>query len=196
MKRIVLSVILLVSPLLPQLLAQRSQLGNPPKPRPAFPAQTDAPAPAKPSPKFNVDTITTRLNGPWSLAFLPDGNFLVTEGAGTIRTIRPDGVVSAPIAGVPAVKVVAAQGLHDVALDPDFVRNRMLYITYFAPPPGEEPALWPNEFFYQMVWTKSLAERRTMNLGMERVARARLSDDNKRLENLEVLIDGGVSAAS
>lgn len=187
MKRILLSALLLVLP----LLAQRSQLGNPPKPKPAFPGQTDAPAPAKPSPKFNVDTITTRLNGPWSLAFLPDGNFLVTEGAGTMRTIRPDGVVSAPIAGVPPVKVVAAQGLHDVALDPDFVRNRMLYITYFAPPRGEEPALWPNDFFYQMVWTKSLAERRTMNLGMERVARARLSDDNKRLENLEVLIDGG-----
>jgi glucose/arabinose dehydrogenase len=67
----------------------------------------------------------------------------------------------------------------------------MLYITYFAPPPGEEPALWPNEFFYQQVWTKSLSERRTMNLGMEHVARARLSDDNKRLENLEVLLDGG-----
>ncbi len=187
MKRIVLSMILLAAP----LAAQRSKLGNPPKPKPAFPAQTDAPAPAKPSPQFNVDTITTRLNGPWSLAFLPDGNFLVTEGAGTMRTIRPDGVVSAPIAGVPPVKVVAAQGLHDVALDPNFVRNRLLYITYFAPPPGEEPALWPNEFFYQMVWSKSLAERRTMNLGMERVARARLSDDNKRLENLEVLIDGG-----
>ena len=187
MKRIVLSVMLLTAP----LAAQRSKLGNPPKPKPAFPAQTDAPAPAKPSPQFNVDTITTRLNGPWSLAFLPDGNFLVTEGAGTMRTIRPDGVVSAPITGVPPVKVVAAQGLHDVALDPDFVRNRILYITYFAPPRGEEPALWPNEFFYQMVWTRSLAERRTMDLGMERVARARLSDDNKRLENLEVLIDGG-----
>jgi hypothetical protein len=48
----------------------------------------------------------------------------------------------------------------------------MLYITYFAPQSGENPALLPNEFFYQQVWTKSLAERRTMNLGMERVARA------------------------
>src|SRR5580692_3446529 len=161
------------------------------KPKPAFPGQTEAPAPAKLSRPFATETITNRLSAPWSLAFLPDGNFLVTEGAGTMRTVRPDGVVSAPIAGVPPVKVVAAQGLHDVALDPDFVRNRMLYITYFAPPRGEEPALWPNEFFYQMVWTKSLPERRTMNLGMERVARARLSDDNKRLENLEVLIDGG-----
>ena len=69
-------------------------------------------------------------------------------------------LVSAPIDGFPPVKVVAAQGLHDVALDPDFARNRTLYFTYFAPPPGEEPALWPTEFFYDQVWTKSLAERR------------------------------------
>ena len=187
MKKPLIALVVLASP----LLAQRSQLGNPPKPKPAFPQQTDAPEPKTPSPKLNVETITNRLNGPWSLAFLPDGNFLVTEGSGTMRTVRPDGVVSAPIAGVPPVKVVAAQGLHDVALDPDFVRNRILYFTYFAPPRGEDAALWPNEFFYQKVWTKSLAERRTMNLGMERVARARLSEDNKRLENVEVLIDGG-----
>ena len=120
MKKLLLSIVLLTS----SLLAQRSQLGNPPKPKPAFPGQTDAAAPAKPSPKLNIETITTRLNGPWSLAFLPDGNFLVTEGIGTMRIVRPDGVVSAPIAGVPPVKVVAAQGLHDVVLDPDFARNR------------------------------------------------------------------------
>jgi glucose/arabinose dehydrogenase len=161
------------------------------KPKPAFPGQTEAPAPAKPSSPFAMQTITNRLSAPWSLAFLPDGNFLVTEGAGTMRIVRPDGVVSAPIAGVPGVKVVAAQGLHDVLLDPDFARNRLLYFTYFAPPRGEEPALWPNEFFYEQVWTKSLAERRTLSLGMERVARARLSDDNKRLEDLRILSDGG-----
>jgi glucose/arabinose dehydrogenase len=180
-----------VALLLSSAFAQTSQLGNPPKPKPAFAGQTDAPAPAKPSPKITVETITTRLNGPWSLAFLPDGNFLVTEGSGTMRTVRPDGVVSAPIAGVPPVKVVAAQGLHDVVLDPDFARNRLLYFTYFAPPRGEEPALWPNEFFYDNVWTKSLAERRTLQLGTECVARARLSEDNKRLEKVEVLLEGG-----
>ena len=137
-----------------------------------------------------MDTITTRLNGPWSLAFLPDGNFLVTEGAGTMRTIRPDGVVSAPIAGVPPVKVVAAQGLHDVALDPDFVRNRMLYITYFAPPRGKTGAMCQSVLLSDGL--NPISHRTaTADLGLERVARARLSDDNKRLENLEVLIDGG-----
>ena len=161
------------------------------KPKPAFAGQAEAPAPAKASPKINIETIATRLSGAWSLAFLPDGNFLVTEGNGTMRTVRRDGVVSAPIAGVPPVKQVAAQGLHDVLLDPDFTRNRLLYITYFAPPKGEEPGLWPSEFFYERVWTKPFAERRTMQVGMERIARARLSEDNRKLENLEVLLDGG-----
>jgi glucose/arabinose dehydrogenase len=161
------------------------------KPKPAFPGQTEAPGPAKPSRPLEIQTITNRLSAPWSLAFLPDGNFLVTEGVGSMRIVRPDGWVSAPIAGGPGVKVIAAQGLHDVLLDPDFAKNRLLYITYFAPPRGEDPAMWPTEFFYEQVWTKSLAERRTLSLGMERVGRARLSDDNKRLEDFRVLIDGG-----
>jgi aldose sugar dehydrogenase len=162
-----------------------------PKPQPAFAGQTEAPPPAKAS-SVTVETITNRLSNPWSLAFLPDGNFLVTEAYGTMRIVARNGVVSAPITGVPGVKVVAAQGLHDVALDPNFSQNRLLYFTYFAPPRGEEPAMWPNEFFYDQVWTKSLAERRTMSLGTERVGRARLSRDNKSLEDVVVLIDGGV----
>jgi len=158
--------------------------------KPAFPGQTNAPAPSKPSAPFNVETVASRLNGPWSFAFLPDGTFLVTESSGSMRIVRRDGVVSAPLGGLPPVKSVAAQGLHDVVLDPDFARNRLLYFTYFAPPKGEAPAIWPIEFFYERVWTKSLAERRTMDLGMERVARARLSDDNGRLEQVETLAEG------
>jgi glucose/arabinose dehydrogenase len=158
--------------------------------KPAFPGQTNAPAPAKPSPPFTVETVTARLSGPWSLAFLPDGNFLVTESAAAMRVVRPDGVISAPIAGLPDVKVVAAQGLHDVLLDPDFARNRRLYFTYFAPPRGEAPGIWPLEFFYERVWTKPLAERRTMAIGMERVARATLSEDYRSLQNVEVIAEG------
>jgi glucose/arabinose dehydrogenase len=161
-----------------------------PKPKPAFPGQTGATAPAKASPSFEITTVTARLDSPWSVAFLPDGNFLVTESVGDMRIVRPDGVVFAPIAGVPGVKVVAAQGLHDVLLDPDFARNRLLYFTYFAPPQGEEPAIWPTEFFYEHVWTRPVAERRTMNIGTERVARARLSDDNRHLEDVQTLAEG------
>jgi len=171
-------------------IAFASLLAQPLQPKPAFQGQTQAPAPPKPSAPVTVETIAGGLTGAWAVAFLPDGNFLVTQNAGTMRVVRPDGVVLGPIAGVPAVKSVAAQGLHDVLLDPEFPKNRTLYFTYFAPPKGEAAGTWPIEFFYEQVWTRPLAERRTMQLGMERIARARLSTDNMRLEDVEVLAEG------
>ncbi len=178
---------LYVAPLFPQ---NRYSGDAPVKPKPAFPGQTGAPPPAKPSPPVKIESITNRLTSPWSVALLPDGNFLVTESIGLMRIVRPDGVVSGPLAGVPDVKVVAAQGLHDVVLDPDFAQNRLVYFTYFAPPRGEKPAIWPVEFFYQKVWTKPLAERRLTDIGTERAARARLSADETKLEDLQILAEG------
>jgi glucose/arabinose dehydrogenase len=134
--------------------------------------------------------VTTRLTSPWSLAFLPDGTFLVTENGGTLRVVKADGTVSDPIQGTPGVRSVGAEGLHEVVLDPDFARTRMIYFTYLAPPVGEAAGPWPLENLYEKVWAAPLAERRTMKIGRERVARARLSDDTKRLENLEVIGEG------
>jgi glucose/arabinose dehydrogenase len=162
-----------------------------PEPKPAFAGQTDAPPPKQPS-KYRVETITDRLTGPWALAFLPDGNFLVSERRGTLRTVSPTGEVSEPIAGVPPVKIVAAQSFHDLVLDPNFARNRYVYFTYFAPPKGEPAKEWPIEHYYNDVWNKTLAERRVLDLGEETVGKARLSADNRRLENFEVLIQAHV----
>jgi glucose/arabinose dehydrogenase len=164
---------------------------SPPKPKPAFAGQTEAPAPSKPSPPINVQTVATGLTGAWALAILPNGALLVTQNSGTMRVVRPDnGSVSAPLAGVPGVKATAAQGLHDVVLDPDFARNRTLYFTYFAPPRGQAPATWPITHFYEDVWTKPFAERRTMDLGTERVARAKLSEDLTTITDVDVLAEG------
>ena len=175
----------------PFSFAQGRYAGDAPrKPKPAFAGQTDAPKPVSPSAAPKVESITNRLTTPWAVALLPDGNFLVTESIGTMRIVRPDGVVSAPLGGVPDVKVVAAQGLHDVVLDPEFARNRTLYFTYFAPPRGEKPAIWPVEFFYQNVWNKPMAERRLMDIGTERIARARLSPDESKLEDVLTLAEG------
>ncbi|HXO43862.1 MAG TPA: PQQ-dependent sugar dehydrogenase [Candidatus Cybelea sp.] len=172
------------------LRAQAPKASDFPAPKPAFPGQTNAPAPQKASPPLTVDTIVGRLSSPWAMAFLPDGKMLITERNGAMRIARMDGVYSAPIAGVPGVKVVAAQSLHDVVLDPHFAQNRLIYFSYFAPPPGEDPAVWPNSFFYAQVTDKPLSERRTASIGTERVARARLSNDEKSLENVQVLLDG------
>ncbi len=158
-----------------------------PAPQPAFPGQTHAPAPAtRVTPHVEV-LVHGTLALPWSLAFLPDGKMLVTEFTGNMRTIDARGVISTPIAGVPGVKAIGALGLHDVALDPDFSHNRLLYFTYFAPPPGEPPAIWPNE-----KTGVPLAERRRIPFGFERVARARLREDDLALEEVRTLLEGGV----
>jgi glucose/arabinose dehydrogenase len=159
-----------------------------PKPTPAFPGQTEAPA-RKSATKFAVETLTTGLSSPWSLSFLPDGKMLVTELKGTLRLLTPEGVHSV-IEGMPPVKTVAAQGLHDVVLDPGFAHNRLIYFAYFAPPSGEPAAFWPNVFAYDRVFNLSVAERRRVRLGMEQVARARLSEDETHLENVAVILEG------
>ena len=160
-----------------------------PDPKPAFPGPTHAPAPP-PSAPFQTQIITDRLNAPWSIAFLPDGTYLVTENGGTMRVVKTDGSVSAPIEGMPGVRSVGAEGLHEVVLDPDFARNRMIYFTYLSPPVGEPAGPWALENLYDKVWAASLAERRAMKIGRERVARARLSTDARRVENVEVIGDG------
>ena len=55
---------------------------------------------------------------------------------------------------------------------------------------GEKPGMWPVEFFYQRVWTKPLAERRLTDIGTERMARARLSQDETKLEDVLTLAEG------
>jgi glucose/arabinose dehydrogenase len=180
---LIVLILVLISLALGTLVAQS------PEPKPAFAGQTKAPA-APASAPFQTEIITTRLTSPWSLAFLPDGTFLVTENGGTLRVVKADGTVSAPIAGMPGVRSVGAEGLHEVVLDPDFARTRMIYFTYLAPPVGEPAGPWPLENLYDKVWAAPLAERRTMKIGRERVARARLSADATRLENVEVIGEG------
>lgn len=77
--------------------------------------------------------VTTEVDGlthPWALAFLPDGSMLVTERPGALRHVTAEGVLSEPIAGVPEVDARGQGGLLDVALDPDFAENRLVYLSY------------------------------------------------------------------
>ena len=79
-----------------------------------------------------VTILARGLEHPWSLAFLPDGRMLVTERPGRLRYVEADGTLDpSPIDGLPAAVAQAGQGgLHDVALHPDFARNRLVYIAY------------------------------------------------------------------
>ncbi|TAJ34013.1 MAG: PQQ-dependent sugar dehydrogenase [Bosea sp. (in: a-proteobacteria)] len=80
-----------------------------------------------------VETVASGLEHPWALAFLPDGQMLVTERPGRLRLIAKDGKLSRPITGVPNVMSRGQGGLLDVALDPDFARNRLVYLSFAEP---------------------------------------------------------------
>lgn len=103
--------------------------------KPAFPGQTRAPA-VTANVKFDVKTVTSGLEHPWSLAFLPDGRMLVTERPGRLRVISPEGTKSAPIRGLPKVDSRNQGGLLDVVLDPSYATNQLIYFSYSEPREG------------------------------------------------------------
>jgi glucose/arabinose dehydrogenase len=85
---------------------------------------------------IKVETFAKGLQNPWGLAFLPDGRMLVTERPGRLRIVAKDGTLSEPLKGVPEVFAVGQGGLLDVALDPQFASNQLVYITYAEPGEG------------------------------------------------------------
>ena len=85
---------------------------------------------------ISVVTVADGLEQPWGLAFLPDGRMLITEKEGRLRLVGPDGTLSEPLAGVPEVYDSGQGGLLDVALDPDFAANQLVYLS-FSEPGGE-----------------------------------------------------------
>ena len=102
---------------------------------PAFAGQTRAPALTTDT-KFEVkEVVASGLASPWAVEFLPGGKFLITERiAGQFRIADAAGKVSAPIKqGVPVVHGVGQGGLLDVALDPNFAANQMIYWSYSEP---------------------------------------------------------------
>jgi glucose/arabinose dehydrogenase len=80
--------------------------------------------------RIRVVPVATGLANPWSLAFLPNGDMLVTERAGRLRIVRGGALDPQPIAGVPAVQTTALGGLLEIALHPRFADNRIVYLTY------------------------------------------------------------------
>jgi aldose sugar dehydrogenase len=86
--------------------------------------------------KLAVEELATGLDHPWGIAYLPDGRALVTERAGRLRILGTDNKLSAPLQGVPQVSAQGQGGLLDVALDPDFKTNRVIFFSYAEPGPG------------------------------------------------------------
>ncbi|WP_419320604.1 PQQ-dependent sugar dehydrogenase [Caulobacter sp. ErkDOM-E] len=106
-----------------------TRAANAPDQKPAFAGQTRAPSQAL-GVTYSVETVVGGLNHPWGLAFLPDGTRLVTERAGRLRLVSAGGQLSTPVAGLPAVDANGQGGLLDVAVDPNFASNGLIYWTY------------------------------------------------------------------
>lgn len=108
-----------------------------------------------------VETVARDLQNPWGLAFLPDNRMLVTERPGRLRIVDANGTLSEPIQGLPRIAVRGQAGLLDVALDPNFAQNRLVYLSF--------------------------AEDRGEGRAGTSVARARLSDNGRALESLNII---------
>jgi glucose/arabinose dehydrogenase len=127
--------------------------------RAAFPGQTRACA-ARSTVAYDVQVLAARLEHPWAVEPLPGGGLLVTERPGRLRVIATGGRVGDPIAGLPRVDARGQGGLLDVALGPTFESDRTIYWSYSEPREGGNATS---------------------------VARATLSPDARRLENVRVI---------
>lgn len=87
---------------------------------------------------LRIDTVVSGLKIPWGLAFLPNGDLLITEREGRLLRVNKDGDKS-EITGLPTVYVRGQGGLMDVRLHPDYNQNGWIYFSYAAPAPnGQE----------------------------------------------------------
>jgi glucose/arabinose dehydrogenase len=114
-------------------------------------------------------TVASGLQHPWAVAFLPEGRFLVTERPGRMRIVQADGRLGPPLAGVPEVAARGQGGLLDVVLDSGFARNRTLYFCFSEPGTGGNSTA---------------------------LARARLAEDQRSLEDVRVIFSQKPKVAS
>jgi aldose sugar dehydrogenase len=90
---------------------------------------------------FQIDTVVDGLQHPWGMAFLPNGDILVTERGspgddgrpGQLRIVRDGELLADPVTGLPDIRVGGQGGLLDVVLHPEFESNRLVYLSYSKP---------------------------------------------------------------
>jgi glucose/arabinose dehydrogenase len=83
---------------------------------------------AKAEGKLIVTEVATGLDSPWGIAFLPNGDALVTERSGALRKLSAAGELSEPIPGLPEAVVRGQGGVLGLAVHPDFASNQMVYV--------------------------------------------------------------------
>lgn len=127
--------------------------------QPAFSGQTRISG-VKTTTSYEHSVVTDKLESPWGIAVLADGRLLITEREGTMRIVGTDGAIGEAISGIPKVDSDGQGGLLGITLDPDFATNRMVYWAFSEPANGGNHTA---------------------------VAKGRLSDDEKSIEQASVI---------
>jgi aldose sugar dehydrogenase len=91
--------------------------------------------------KIKVSVVTRGIEHPWSIAFVSNDVWLVTQTHGGLRVVRNGVLDPEPVKGVPEVKPARRSGLLEVTLHPKFADNKYVYLTYHKPLPGDKGAL-------------------------------------------------------
>jgi len=90
--------------------------------------------PASTAPVFTTRALLDGLRHPWSIAWLPSGEMLITEREGVLRRVARDfSRISAPVGGLPEIAVNGQGGLFDVAVHPNYEQNGWIYLSFAEP---------------------------------------------------------------
>jgi glucose/arabinose dehydrogenase len=129
-----------------QIVAQQNvpfANGLPVAPEMPIPAMPEQPVeyPTAEGMRIRVSVVTRGISHPWSIAFLPNDVWLVTQTHGGLRVVRNGVLDPEPVAGVPEVKPLRRSGLLEVTLHPRFNDNQLVYLTYHKGLDGDRGAL-------------------------------------------------------
>ncbi len=97
--------------------------------KPAFEGQTRINR-VKTTTAYQVERIAEKIGNPWAIISMPDGRLLISDRSGYINLFGADGKLIKKITGLPAVEFKGQGGLLDLALDPDFTKNRTIYWSF------------------------------------------------------------------
>ena len=103
--------------------------------KPARAGQTRV-AGVKTKTEYKVDKLAEKLGNPWAVIPLPDGRLLITDKKGSMQIRDASGALVKTITGLPEVDAGGQGGLLDVALDPNFSKNKMIYWSFSEKQPG------------------------------------------------------------
>ena len=104
-------------------------------------------APLEGKVNLKVETAVAGLKSPWAMAFLPNGNMLVTERGGQLRLVENGVLNPEPIKGLPEIVSRGQGGLLDVTLHPDYAKNGWVYFSYSSPAKDGEEGIGANTGF-------------------------------------------------